>query len=107
MMTGLGCRWLKVQHGEELSRQGIEPYSDAAVKLWDQCVLRFSSSCAAYCVATYVLGVADRHNDNILLCTDGTLVHIDFGHFLGNIKHALGKPATSTVLAGCGLILHL
>jgi hypothetical protein len=52
----------------------------------EQCVENFCLSCAAYVVATYVLGIGDRHNDNIMLTVSGHVFHIDFGHFLGNIK---------------------
>ena len=57
---------------------------------YDEAINRFTRSCAGYSVLTFVLGIADRNPDNIMVSEDGRIFHIDFGHFLGHFKKKFG-----------------
>lgn len=45
---------------------------------------KFIKTCVSSCVLCYVMGVGDRHLENILVTKDGKLLHIDFSYILGD-----------------------
>lgn len=53
---------------------------------YERAVENFTYSCAGYSIITYLLGIGDRHNENIILTNSGNIFHIDFGKFLGDAQ---------------------
>lgn len=63
----------------------------------------YIKSCAGYAVISYILGLGDRHLDNLLLTDDGKLFHIDFGYILGrDPKYTISMKLTKEMVEGMG-----
>jgi len=63
----------------------------------------FVKSCAGYSVITYLLGIGDRHTDNLLLHPKGYFLHCDYSFILGqDPKTYLPMRITEHMVSGMG-----
>ena len=85
---------LLASHGDNLLDffRSVKPSASGFCGVDPKVLDTFSRSCAGYCVITYVLGVGDRHLDNLLLTADGRLFHVDFGYILGRDPKPFPPP---------------
>lgn len=71
----------------------VNTYGEPSSAKFNRARDRFMESLAAYSIISYLLQIKDRHNGNILLSSDGRIIHIDFGFMLGISPGGVGFEA--------------
>jgi hypothetical protein len=76
---------------------------DGSYKIKREAMDTYAKSCAGYSVCTFILGVGDRHLDNLLLHQSGHFFHCDYSFILGkDPKKYLPMRITQDMINGMG-----
>lgn len=86
---------LKAEEGESYSEWAVTKYLQS---LGDpsRATSNFLSSCVGFSLLTYLLGIGDRHLDNLLVTPEGQLFHIDFSFLFGEDPKPFAPPIKIT-----------
>ncbi|XP_061399468.1 serine-rich adhesin for platelets [Musca vetustissima] len=90
ILNTVSLHQIKKNSNKSLRDYFIDEYGPADSDAFRIAQKNFVQSCAAYCLISYLLQVKDRHNGNILLHSDGHIIHIDFGFILSISPKNLG-----------------
>lgn len=90
ILNTVSLHQIKKNSNKSLRDYFLDEYGGAESDRFKRAQRNFMQSCAAYCLISYLLQIKDRHNGNILLHSDGHLIHIDFGFILSISPKNLG-----------------
>ena len=71
----------------------------------------YMNSCVGYCIIGYILGIGDRHLENIMITKGGRIFHIDFEYILGQEPKLFSPeiritPEMIDAMGGCNSLFY-
>ena len=94
LMNTVSLHQIKKQHNS-LPEYFRKEFGSETSETYLTAQLNFVRSVAAYSLICYLLQVKDRHNGNILLDSEGHIIHIDYAFVLNNSPKNIGFESSA------------